>query len=41
MYNTMVKFMFQSAHGLACDGFQIAKDDLSEIEIAQKTDWFL
>ena len=34
----MVKIMVQSSHGLACDGFQIAKDDLREIENAQKRD---
>jgi hypothetical protein len=34
----MVKPMVQCSHGLACDGFQIAKDDLCEIENAQKRD---
>jgi hypothetical protein len=28
--------MFNHPHGLSCDGFQIAKDDLSEIENDQK-----
>jgi hypothetical protein len=33
----MVQYQ-NNAHGLACDGFQIAKDDLREIENAQKRD---
>jgi hypothetical protein len=34
----MVNIMVQTSHGLACDGVQIAKDDLHAIENAQKRD---